>query len=72
MYRYGIRPLTFFVPLNAVGVEFLGPKTGISLVFIIIGQHMGCLVKAGIMENKKGLWSDTIFVHTEQLETENQ
>ena len=33
---------------------------------------MGCLVKAGIQGNKKGLWSDTISVHTEQLEAENQ
>ena len=33
---------------------------------------MGCLVKAGIRGNKNGLWSETIFVHTEQLETENQ
>ena len=54
------------------GITFLDLKTGISLVVIIIGQHMGCLVKAGIQGNKKGLWSDTIFVLTEQLETENQ
>ena len=47
-------------------------KTGISLVFIIRGQRMGCLVKADIRGNKKGLWSDVIFVHTEQLEAENQ
>ena len=57
---------------NGGGGTFLDLKTGISLVFIIRGQHMGCLVKAGIQGNKKGLWSDTIFVLTEQLETENQ
>ena len=36
------------------GRAFLDLKTGISLVNIIRGQHMGCLVKAGIQGNKKG------------------